>query len=52
MQPSQRHWLYSGAVARYAQTPVQKPKMRFPWGIVIALLILIAVYYIVTKMIL
>ncbi len=51
MQPSQRHWLYSGAVERYAQIPDQKPKMRFPWGIIIALLVLIAMYYFVNKII-
>jgi hypothetical protein len=51
MDPAQRNWLYRGAVERYAQAPVQKPRMRFPWGLVIALLILIAMYYIVNKMI-
>lgn len=51
MEPGQRHWMYRGAVERYAQTPAAKQRMRFPWGLVIALLILIAVYYIVNKMI-
>lgn len=50
MEPSQRNALYHGAVERYAHAPIEKPRMRFPWGILIGLLILILVYYFVNKM--
>ncbi|MFH1065671.1 MAG: hypothetical protein V1734_04170 [Nanoarchaeota archaeon] len=50
MEPGQKQWMYRGAVERYAKTPAMKPKMRFPWGVVIGLLILILVYYYVNKM--
>lgn len=49
MEHAQRNMLLRGAVERYAQLPAQKPRMRFPWGIIIGLLILIAVYFIVNK---
>jgi len=50
MDPAQKQWLYRGAVERYARTPAQKPRMKFPWGVIIALLILILVYYYVNKL--
>lgn len=50
MGPSQRNVLYRGAVERYANAPPEKPRMRFPWGILIGLLILILVYYYVNKL--
>ncbi|MBU2638469.1 MAG: hypothetical protein KJ955_05835 [Nanoarchaeota archaeon] len=51
MQPSQRTALYRGAVERYAQLPPEKPKIRVPWGLLIGLLLLIIVYYVVSKLI-
>ena len=50
MEPAQKNWMYRGAVERYAKAPAQKPKMRFPWGVVIGLLILILVYYYINKL--
>ncbi|MDD4878119.1 MAG: hypothetical protein PHO02_03725 [Candidatus Nanoarchaeia archaeon] len=50
MEPSQRNALYRGAVERYAHAPPEKPRIRFPWGLLIGLLILIIVYYFVNKM--
>lgn len=55
MEPSQRNVLlqeslHRGAVERYANAPPEKPRIRFPWGLLIGLLILILVYYFVNKM--
>ncbi len=51
MEPVQRNALFRGVVERYAQMPAEKPKMRFPWGLLIGLLLLILTYYVVSKFI-
>jgi len=44
-------FMQRGALEQYAHAPPEKPKLRFPWGILIGLIILILVYYFMTNLV-
>lgn len=49
MESFQRSALYTGAVSRYANAPPEKPRVRFPWGAVAGLVVLIIAYLLIKK---